>query len=193
MKKNVSIQKVLFGLAAIIFLVACDKDETSTPEDLIYYQKFSVTYPDYIDKVISYDVDGDLVNDLEITTTFKKDPLAQDPGVDYKVEFNCINKSMEFCQFKLNEGTDLAYMKFNEAINLNDIFMWMKTYDLTGHRKPIPEDSYYVEEFYMDYFTFKIKKENKIYFGWFRMRLFEIQEIAVSKIANKSIRVGQKE
>ncbi|MGZ2371814.1 hypothetical protein ACXR6G_18720 [Ancylomarina sp. YFZ004] len=191
MKVMNSITKVLYGLAAIVFLVACDKSETSAPEDIIYYQPFSVNMPDYIDDVILYDVDGDMINDLEITRTVEKQPVDLGFDYKYKIEFNCINESMELCVNKTDKKK--TFIKLDDDISSKDLFEWKKTLEVSGTGGSISKEHLSSNWRIYDYFGFQIIKGNKTHYGWFHFKPFEIQEVAINKTANKSIKVGQKE
>lgn len=151
----------------------------------MHYQSFELRVDSiqYSTDTIQYDSDLDGIADIELTKYLIQ---VAPNSFRYGGKVYSIKDSMEFA-YLYRSPVDLLNMGdiVNEQLDVD----WLDTLDYGGGAVPV--SLLKSTQTFVPYIAIK-KFDNGNYFGWIRFNHLDFRELAISKNANREIRIGQK-
>ncbi|MCU4173746.1 hypothetical protein [Carboxylicivirga sp. N1Y90] len=173
----------LLVFASIFTLTNCEKNEES-PQSQILYQEFEIDVSNFNNEILTYDINGDKVDDIQLTKEFDMNEL----DLECLISITPSTDNIKLAYIKTSPEIDFIY--FNDIIDKSDIFEWQNQMETKWILKNYTDgDEFYSSEVY---FGLKIEQNKQIYYGWFQLSHCVIKNMGFCLIPDKSIKAGQK-
>lgn len=168
-------------LITVTFLLSCSDDSEIEEVSTVYHETFEVRNDfTWSDISVTYDLNGDSINDVMISTTF--DTLSPNFLVQLRIQrANDLGSDFDFSLDE--EGT--FYYKLGDIISANETFTTWGESNLTKEYFEFDGD-----EFDTVYIGYRINKSSETFYGWMRLDFFQLKEFATNLNPNDDIEVG---
>ncbi len=173
--------KKLIILITVTSLLSCSDDAELEEVSTVFHQTFEVGNDfTWSDTSITYDLNGDSINDVTLLTTF--DTLSPNFIVQLRIQ-PAYDIGSDFA-FAYRENAS-NYYEPGEMISANETFTTWGESNLTKEYFEFNGD-----EFDTIYIGYKIDKSAETYYGWMRLDFFQLKEFATKLNPDEDIEVG---